>query len=511
MSILYIDLKTGEVRNEKDRDEKGFFLVHSLMGEGGEKIVFSSITDASLEISGALSSCYAFYSPLKERIEYGYMPSLYGLVLYNFGYTAMVIEGRADCLSYITMRGGTVEIRECENYAHTSFSAFSSAVREKDSDIVLATGKAADSHIKCSAIYENGREVGRGGFGYAFSSLNLKGICFQSLLAKRRSGDEDRRYLRALEKSKFAKRLKRDSTTGWIRNAERAAFLPIDGFERRHDARAIFLDGSYLKEKYGVYSAGCGDCPVSCGRLLQDGSPAPDITEAMALGSMQGIFSSDKVMLLKAAVNEAGLETVEAGAMLAGSSLSFEDKIRFVMDYNGASYKHYEMGGLSVLADLRGSGEAALFLMLGDSELPYYTLYAPCVIRNDRISAILALFERVYRYALSSRGLPVKGAYAAYCSSIPAFCYAIPELLRFILSRISFFGIKPSLLIKEGLEIIALIGEEDNPVDDHFVYTSSSTTERSVCNPTRLMMHYRTEKRRLEEKFLKNTGIGERK
>ena len=62
-----------------------------------------------------------------------------------------------------------------------------------------------------------------------------------------------------------------------------------------------------------------------------------------------------------------------------------------------------------------------------------------------------------------------------------------------------------------GLEIINLIGEEDNPVDDHFVYTSSSTTERSVCNPTRLMMHYRTEKRRLEEKFLKNTGLGERK
>ena len=209
MSILYIDLKTGEVRNEKDRDEKGFFLVHSLMGEGSERIVFSSITDASLEISGALSSCYAFSSPLKERIEYGYMPSLYGLVLYNFGYTAMVIEGRADCLSYITMRGGTVEIHECENYAHTSVSTFSSAVREKDSDIVIATGKAADSHIKCSALYENGREVGRGGFGYAFSSLNLKGICFQRLLAKRKSGDEDRRYLRALEKSKFAKRLKR--------------------------------------------------------------------------------------------------------------------------------------------------------------------------------------------------------------------------------------------------------------------------------------------------------------
>ena len=65
-----------------------------------------------------------------------------------------------------------------------------------------------------------------------------------------------------------------------------------------------------------------------------------------------------------------------------------------------------------------------------------------------------------------------------------------------------FFKINGKELIKEGLEILNMIGEEENPVPEHFIYTSSSKTEVSTVRPARLLEFYKREKRRLEGKYL---------
>ena len=338
MSILHIDLEKEEIRSIADRGEKGYLLLHELIEGRKDCIAFTSITKDDLAIRGASSSCYAFFSPLRGKIQYGYSNSSFPFVLYSFGYTALLISGRASCLSYISIRGNAIEIKRCEDLRHSSQEEFKKAVREKDSDIVLSTGRAADDMIRISALYEDGREIGRGGFGYAFSALNLKGICFQSYLPKRKEDEEGRRYLKEIEKSGFAGCLKRESDTAWIVNVERHGALPIDNFSRRHDARAVFLDGSYLKGRYGAYSISCTDCPVSCRRIMQDGTAVPELDEMIALGAMQDIFSSDKVLLLRSAVFDAGLETVEAGAMLSVSGLTFEEKIKKVRSYVWEDY-----------------------------------------------------------------------------------------------------------------------------------------------------------------------------
>ena len=502
MSILYIDLENNEVKALRDKTESGYLLLHELMDGKSDRIAFTSILADDLEFRGASSTCHAFYSPLKDKIVYGYSNSLFGFVLYSFGYTALVLSGRADRLSYISVRGDSISVRECESLKLSSFSTFKDAVKQKESDIVLATGCAADRGIKCSALYEDGFEIGRGGFGHAFASLNLKGLVFQSYLPKRKESDEGRKYLRELERSSFARIMKRESDTFWLNNAERNAMLPFADFSRRHDARTLFLDGSYLKGEYGAYSSSCTDCPVSCKRVLQDGSDSPTFSQMAALGTMQDIFSSERVMLLTNAVTEAGIECVEAGAILAEGNLSFEDKLRACGKYDGREYGKYKIGGISPLLDIRGSGEAALFLILGDTALPYYSMYAPRKITDERVCAILAVFERIYRFSLSSRGLPVKGAYAAYVASMPSFFYSHPLLVRGYLEHVSFFDLDASLLIREGLEIINMIGEEENTVDEHFIYTSSSDNEKSTVNPTRLIGFYKREKRRLELKYL---------
>ena len=155
MSILHIDLEKEEIRSIADRGEKGYLLLHELIEGRKDCIAFTSITKDDLALRGASSSCYAFFSPLRGKIQYGYSNSSFPFVLYSFGYTALLISGRASCLSYISIRGNAIEMKRCEDLRHSSHEEFKKAVRAKDSDIVLSTGRAADDMIMISALYED--------------------------------------------------------------------------------------------------------------------------------------------------------------------------------------------------------------------------------------------------------------------------------------------------------------------------------------------------------------------
>ncbi len=502
MSILYVDLERKRISTDKDRDEKGYLLLKALTEEKENCIAFSALGSDAIRFKGASSSVYAFYSPLRRKVHYGHTSSSFSFVLYTLGYSALVITGKSDVLCYISIRGNAIEIRECPDLKGSSYDFIRRKIKEKESDIVIATGPAADKNIEIAALYDEYGELGRAGFGFAFSRLNLKAIAFQSLIPRRRESEEGRKYKKAIEKSSFARTLKRESTTSWIKSAESCGFLAIENFTRRHDRRAVFLDGTLLQEEAGVYSISCNDCAVSCRRMLKDGTLAPDLAATLALGPMLGIFSYEKITELRNAVFSAGLESIEASAMLASAHPGYEECLERIRMYNGEKYDSYRIGGISPLFDIRGTGEAALFMILGDSEIPYYSLFAPMRIKSNRISAILALFERIYRYALSSRGLPVKGSYAAYISRIPKAAYLSAPLLRSCLEHITMFSLPAKTLIKEGLEIINELGEDENAIPDHFIYTSSSSVEDTTVKPARLLECYYKEKSRLESKYL---------
>ena len=500
MSILYVNLEKNEIRTEKDRPENGYALLKALMDERKDRIAFTSINGDALRIKGASSALFAFNSPLKGRVDYGYAPLYLSFMLFSFGYTALVIEGKAERYCYLSLRGDRIELKEIERGLR--YDEFRKRVSLKSDDVVLASGLAADEKIRIAALYENGREIGRS-FGSAFSILNFKGICLQRYLPPRREDEEGKKYRKEISEAELGVKLKRESSSSYVKYLERNGSLAIDNFSKRRDARAIFLDGCYLKEKYGAYSSSCLDCPVLCRRVLKDRSPSPDLIDVIAFGSLQGIFSSEKVLSIKKAVYDKGLDSIEAGAMLASLDLSADGKAEYARGYDGSDYQSYKVGNCSVIFDPRGMGESAVFLSLGDTFLPYFSIYHKKRIKGEGINAVLALYERAFTYALSSRSLPVLGSYIAYISKIPEFCYLSPRLLKWKLEKEEMFGIKARDLLKEGLEIINMLGECDFPFPDHFIYSSSSHDDSSTLRLTRLMGCYRKEKRELEHKLFK--------
>ncbi len=500
MSILYIDLKEKKVETVKDRKESGYYLLKALSDEKKDRIVFLSIAEEAMSIKGANNALFSYYDPLKDKIAYSYSPLQFPFVLSNLGYTALILDNRSDSLSYVSLRGDKIEIKESPSFLrHDEFKASCSL---KDDDIVASTSIAAEEGIKISAFYENGREIGRC-LGYAFSILNLKGIVVQNLAKKRTESSESKKYVKDVLSSDLSDILKRSSTSYFVKSVEERGALSIDNFKRRRDRRAIFLDGSYLKEKVGVYSSSCLDCPLLCKRILQDGSDAPSLIDVIALGSMQDIFSSDKVLSLKKAVYEKGLDTIEAGAMIALSGLSFEKKLDLIKTYKGEDYPSYKTGGHSLLFDPRGQKESALFLSLGDLNLPLFTLYGKRDVKDEHLVAVFAIYERALRYALTNKGLPFLGSYVAYIYKMPLLAYHSVSIFKIYIENLTLFSFKAEELLREGLEIINNLKEENYAFDDLFLYSTSSKKELSTLNITKLKEYYKTEKRRLELRLFK--------
>ena len=96
MSILYVNLEKNEIRTEKDRPENGYALLKALMDERKDRIAFTSINGDALRIKGASSALFAFNSPLKGRVDYGYAPLYLSFMLFIF---------TVPCLAYCLYRG----------------------------------------------------------------------------------------------------------------------------------------------------------------------------------------------------------------------------------------------------------------------------------------------------------------------------------------------------------------------------------------------------------------------
>ena len=510
MSILYVDLFKGSIESAADKQETGFDLTLALAKENPDSIIFTAIPEEAYSIRGALCMTFCFHSYLTGKDEAGFVNSKLGFILRNFGYTAMVVSGRSQRLSYISFRGDGIEICQCENLRGTSHEDFAASVKRQADDVVISTGVAADNLVLIAGLYERSRQIWRGGFGYSFAIHNLKGMCFQGYIGKRTESDDGKHYMKKLTSSPCCNMLRRKGAVSYIKKASSDGFLPVDNWTRRSDPRAIFLDGTYLKEKFGLYTESCMDCYVSCLRRIKDRGLAPDLIDSMHLGSLQGIFSSLTVYEMKRTVYSLGLEVVETGSILASKGFDDADAARNYL-YSLAKGRNAEdlrlgfrIGGLAPLVDYRGCQEAAVFAMLGEISSPLYSMYSRMRIRRTDIAAMLALFERAYNYALASRGLPITGFFAAYVATLNPVVFFCPPLLFKCMTTGKRFGIEAKTLLRQGLEIISRLDAVRNRIPDHFIYDLDGGSES--VNPTRLMGFYDHYLSKLERKLLKDNG-----
>jgi aldehyde:ferredoxin oxidoreductase len=113
-----------------------------------------------------------------ESFSYGNLGDRWGAVLKYAGYDALVVNGKADKLSYIYIHDDKVEFRDAAHLRGMStFDASDSLKAELGKNVsILTIGPAGENQVPYSIVLAEGGASGSGGLGAVMGAKNLKAI-----------------------------------------------------------------------------------------------------------------------------------------------------------------------------------------------------------------------------------------------------------------------------------------------------------------------------------------------
>jgi aldehyde:ferredoxin oxidoreductase len=249
------------------------------------------------------------------------------------GYDQIIVEGRAEKPSYISIRDDVVEVKDADGiWGSTVFEA-DIGIRNQLGDTwtqTLICGPAAENGVKYAGLFANQvRAAARTGMGTVMASKNIKGI------AVRGSGSIEvhdpqgfKELVLALEDEirsheQFEGR-RLMGTTRILMMANRGGFLPTRNYTQGTFEHAHEVSGEKLAAEYNVKGRGCFACTVPCSRIytIRDG-PFKGVhgegPEYESLGSFTSRLGNPDIELALAAndlCNQLGIDILStAGAI----------------------------------------------------------------------------------------------------------------------------------------------------------------------------------------------------
>ena len=518
MPVLLADLGNESCsRVEISTAEKGLELGVSLYREyeSGSPVIISSPPEGAAGFPGPAVFTIVYRSPVSGRITFSYSSLPHGLSLRVLGYDALVITGKAERLSLLSVGSDGGELSDASAYASLPSAQFEENVRKSAGELFLSAGPAAVNGVLYSVLQAGGRTIDGEGLGFLFAQKGLKGISFPSFARKDllANGEKERRVRRRIERSRFSKRMRKEGGGLYIDALQRLGALPVLNHSRRFDPRAFLLDGKAFSERYGMYPDSCQDCFLACYRRCKDGTLLPSWKEIAALGPDLGIFSPDDVCAIAAEVRSAGLSAAAVGAMLAAlgkdGRWTREECVEAVRAVGGGQTVMPRLpeipgavvsgSGFPVPSDLRGDYPGAIAAAYGIPLTLHASILMPRHPLGVSSSAVIALYESVFSLALISEGFSPMGSVVLWWSRIPSFVYRVPFLLRNALCFFSAYGMKADMLAEKGLRLLSVFSGGREVLPEIFAFNPDSALEDGRTVPyTRLCVAYEEERSRLE-------------
>jgi aldehyde:ferredoxin oxidoreductase len=316
--ILRVDLTAKKISSE-NQDEA--LLRKYIGGRGlGAKLLYDllpantdplSPENVIILTTGVLTGTVSLFSsrtnittksPLTNMICMGNCGGFFGPELKFAGFDGIVITGRSDKLSYIWIKDGEAEIRECEELkGRISTEAESRLLGMTDmKSRVLCTGPAADRGVKTACVYGDHRFIGRGGTGAVFGSKKLKGIVVRGTKTDTipvvhsvefsKIIDEEKKLFRGND---FFQLWRGYGTPFIVTPMNSLGLLGTNNFQSGVFDSHEKINGETLKNNYVVKKITCHRCPVACISLSEvtDGDYAgancrgPEFETIYAFGS----------------------------------------------------------------------------------------------------------------------------------------------------------------------------------------------------------------------------------
>lgn len=292
-------------------------------------------------------------SPLTNTICTSNCGGGFGGMLKKAGYDGIIIEGKADSLTYLKI-DENISFEDAKDLRLKLVSETEKELPQDYSKIII--GPAGENLVRFAAVYSDGRFAGRGGLGAVLGSKNLKAIIVK--------GDKEYDFGEAFKEfykkvnKEFAghartQSLKAYGTANLVLPGALLGYTPVENYKKpsKDDVEKFEkISGEAFAEDV-VGNASCKKCPVSCGKKIKLNNKVvkrPEYESIAFLGPNLGNYNKGLVTSLNELCDELGLDTISTGAVLGyametkkfplnfGSKKNLEDavkKIAYKEDY----------------------------------------------------------------------------------------------------------------------------------------------------------------------------------
>ncbi|MHB1393923.1 MAG: aldehyde ferredoxin oxidoreductase N-terminal domain-containing protein [Clostridia bacterium] len=360
--VLFIDLKNKKIRIEQREDLCGYLggvgVASKLLEENirpdldpldEEQPIILAIGAASSIYPVVTKTVAMFYSPLTRELGESYAGGRLALTMLLAGYDVIVIQGKADKPTYITLNRNDIEFKDARALWGMSSDEAGRVIREREPGggkrSILRIGPAGEIMVSFASVcVDTYRHFGRLGLGAVFGSKNLKAVTIigDRSIPVKNFKEYFKVYQEIYNKVTDTEIMSKYHDAGTPVNVEplnEMGGLPTRNLTQNRFEHVEDISGDAFVKNNLIRKMACTGCPVGCihiGQFRREFDKGHDYESVcvgydyeliFALGSFLGVKSTDGILQLIEVVEQLGLDAMSTGVVLGWATEAYMGKL----------------------------------------------------------------------------------------------------------------------------------------------------------------------------------------
>jgi len=401
--VLYIDLNTSRVRIEEREDLKAYLggvgVAAKLLEENMRPDLEPLAPEQPIVLAiGALSTIFPvitkvvamFISPLTGELGESYAGGRLALALFECGYDAIVITGRASAPTYLNISDSDVRFRDARALWKTNRDDAGRIIRDyepksRGKRSIIRIGEAGENLVSYACVtVDRYRHFGRMGLGAAFGSKHLKAInisgnrCIPARNFKEYFKVYRELYARSTESGGLMSKYHDAGTPINIEPLSAMGGLPTLNLQKGSVDYAEQISGDAFAENDLIRKLACTGCPVGCIHIAQIRrafadhgyeyetiAVGYDYELIFALGTFLGLHDRQDILSLIHEVEVCGHDAMSVGVVLGWATEALEKGLVNVEEHTLVDLKFGEVEAYKKAVHYIASAKNEFYVNLG--------------------------------------------------------------------------------------------------------------------------------------------------
>ena len=358
--VLYIDLTNGEsfIQEKQDLFEDwmggtgaGIKLLQEECLSGTDPLspeapIILSIGPLNGIFPVATKTVATFKSPLTGELGESYAGGRLSLAMRFAGHEAIVIRGRADRPSYISINDSEVRIKDATSIWGVDAQNTGVVLREHETGVgrrsIIRIGPAGENLVRyAGVVVDTYRHFGRLGLGATFGSKKLKALVISGtehvdVPDPKRYKEVYNRLYKTTVQTDVMEKYHDIGTSVNINVLNWLKGLPTKNFILSSFPEGEKISGEMFAENYLFRRLSCAGCPIGCVHIAALKSAfsthhefevrkvSYDYEPIYSLGSNLGVESAEGILQLIDVCERTGLDVMSAGVVLSWATEALE-------------------------------------------------------------------------------------------------------------------------------------------------------------------------------------------